>query len=48
MERETEMEIKYFIKEKKRKRQISTKNGIVNTKVQKKLQNTGHAEREIK
>jgi hypothetical protein len=32
MEKETETEIKYFIKEKKRKREIYTKNGIVNTK----------------
>ncbi len=30
--KETETEIKYFIKEKKRKREIYTKNGIVNTK----------------
>jgi hypothetical protein len=35
MEKETETEIKYFIKEKKRKREIYTKNGIVNTKTQK-------------
>ena len=35
MERKTKMEFKYFIIEKKRKRQISTKNGIVSTKIQK-------------
>ena len=35
MEKETETEIKCFIKEKKRKREIYTKNGIVNTKTQK-------------
>jgi hypothetical protein len=35
MKKETKMEFKYFIIEKKRKRQISTKNGIVSTKIQK-------------
>jgi hypothetical protein len=36
MKKETKMEFKYFIiKKKKRKRQISTKNGIVSTKIQK-------------
>jgi hypothetical protein len=42
MERKIEMEIKYFIEEKNGKRQNSIKNGIVNTKIQEKLQDTGH------
>jgi hypothetical protein len=44
MEKETETEIKYFIKEKKRKREIYTKKtASLTQKLRKKLQNTDHA-----
>jgi hypothetical protein len=47
MKRETDMEIKYFIKREKRKVKKVSKTALLPQKFRGKLQNTGHANQEI-